>query len=97
MAWLIQNAFTQPETVPDNGNRLLIGNGYMGIRGTLEEHGKNQLAAVNLAGIYDQVGDGWREPLNAPNPLHTVLSVNGEVLALPEKQPSAHMQCLNYR
>ncbi len=97
MAWLIQNAFTQPETVPDNGNRLLIGNGYMGIRGTLEEHGKNQLAAVNLAGIYDQVGDGWREPLNAPNPLHTVLSVNDEVLALPEKQPFAHMQCLNYR
>lgn len=97
MAWLIQNELTAQETVADNGNRLLIGNGYMGIRGTLEEHGKNQLAAVNLAGIYDQVGDGWREPLNAPNPLHTVLSVNGDTLALPEKEPLEHVQCLDYR
>lgn len=97
MTWMIQNDYVEQETVADNGNRLLIGNGYMGIRGTLDEHGKEQLAAINLAGIYDQVGDGWREPLNAPNPLHTVLSVEAEVLALPEKQPLAHMQSLNFR
>lgn len=97
MAWFIENGFTARETAADNGNRFLIGNGYMGIRGTLEEHGKEQLAAINLAGIYDQVGDGWREPLNAPNPLHTVLSVDGEPLALPEKQPLEHRQGLQYR
>lgn len=97
MAWIIQNHDMAQETVADNGNRLLIGNGYMGIRGTLEEHGKDQLAAINLAGIYDQVGDGWREPLNAPNPLHTVLTVNGDVLALPKKQPLEHTQMLDYR
>lgn len=97
MAWVIQNNDIAQETVADNGNRLLIGNGCMGIRGTLDEHGKAQLAAINLAGIYDQVGDGWREPLNAPNPLHTVLSVNGDALVLPEKQPVAHIQSLDYR
>ncbi len=97
MAWFIQNDSITQETVADNGNRLLIGNGYIGIRGTLEEHGKDQLAAINLAGIYDQVGNGWREPLNAPNSLHTVLSVNGAVLALPENQPVSHMQSLDYR
>lgn len=97
MEWMIQNDFTKQETVADNGNRFLIGNGYMGIRGTLEEHGKDQLAAVNLAGIYDQVGSGWREPLNAPNPLHTLLSVGGEMLALPQRQPLEHIQGLDYR
>lgn len=97
MTWTLQNDFVNNETVADNGNRFLIGNGYMGIRGTLEEHGKEQLAAVNLAGIFDKVGDGWREPLNAPNPLHTVLSVGGETLALPEKQPISHTQGLDYR
>ncbi len=97
MAWIIQNDFTNQETVADNGNRFLIGNGYLGIRGTLEEHGKAQLAAVNLAGIFDKVGDGWREPLNAPNPLYTVLRVDDEAYTVPEKQPIAHIQGLNYR
>jgi len=97
MMWKIQNSFINQETVADNGNRLLIGNGYMGIRGTLEEHGKQQLAAINLAGIYDRVSDGWREPLNAPNPLRTILSVNGNVLTLPETEPIEHTQSLDYR
>ena len=97
MTWVMENNTIAQETVADNGNRLLIGNGYLGIRGTLEEHGKEQLAAINLAGIYDRVGDGWREPLNAPDPLHTVLSVGGEVLALPQRKPAAHSQGLNFR
>ena len=97
MAWNIERHDFSPETVADNGNRFLVGNGYLGIRGTLDEHGKDQLAAVNLAGIYDRVGDGWREPLNAPNPLHTVLTVDGEVFALPEKAPLSHTQSLDYR
>lgn len=97
MGWSIQNDFYAQETVADNGNRFLVGNGYMGIRGTLDEHGKDQLAAINLAGIYDQVGDGWREPLNAPNPLHTLLSVGGTVATAPDNQPLKHVQSLNYR
>ena len=75
MAWSIEQTSPAPELIADNGNRFLVGNGYMGVRGTLDEHGREELAAVNLAGIYDRVGDGWREPLNAPNPLHTRLDV----------------------
>lgn len=97
MAWTIETHEFTPETVADNGNRFLVGNGYLGIRGTLDEHGKEQLAAVNLAGIYDQVGNSWREPLNAPNPLHTVLSVDADVFALPGKPPLEHTQSLDYR
>ncbi len=97
MSWMIANQDYGQEMAADNGNRFLVGNGYLGIRGTLDEHGKKQLAAVNLAGIYDQVGDGWREPLNAPNPLHTVVSVGNDVLALPERKPVEHMQSLDYR
>lgn len=97
MAWTIETHDFSREASADNGNRFLVGNGYLGIRGTLDEQGKDQLAAVNLAGIYDRVGDGWREPLNAPNPLHTVLSVEGEVFSLPEKAPLEHTQSLDYR
>ena len=90
------NSFA-PEDIADHGNRFLIGNGYLGVRGTLEEHTKGELAAVNLAGIYDQVGDGWREPLNAPNPFFTRLFCRGVPLALPGKSPQAHEQALDFR
>ncbi len=70
------------------GNRFLMGNGYMGVRGTLEEAGKDKLAAINLAGIYDKVGDGWREPLNAPNPFYVIHPFS-------EKEMVSHKQGLD--
>lgn len=86
-----------PSDIPDLGNRFLVGNGYMGVRGTLEEYGVQQLTAVNLAGIYDRFGDGWREPLNAPNPFFLQLYENGSLLALPDSTVTAHTQALNAR
>ena len=74
----------EPAHITDNGNRFLVGNGYMGIRGTLDEYEKEHLPAINLAGIYDKVGDGWREPLNAPNVCFAYLRVDGTVYRLPE-------------
>ena len=93
----IENDLISPESIPDNGNRLLVGNGCLGIRGTLEEAGKEQLAAVNIAGIYDRVGDGWREPLNAPNPLDTRLRVNGQMLSALDGSAARHTQSLDFR
>ena len=95
MAWSIEQTSPAPELIADNGNRFLVGNGYMGVRGTLDEHGREELAAVNLAGIYDRVGDGWREPLNAPNPMHTRLNVAGEFLSAGTAR--SHVQRLDFR
>lgn len=97
MRFTLQTSSFAPEEIANNGNRFLIGSGYLGVRGTLEEHTKKELAAVNLAGIYDQVGNGWREPLNAPNPFFTRLSLDGEPLSLPQNEPLAHEQALNFR
>ena len=96
MSWQIKNDDLSPESIPDNGNRLLVGNGYLGIRGTLEEAGKAELAAINLAGIYDKVGDGWREPLNAPNPLYTRVRVGGRLLTAYDGSPDDHFQSLSF-
>lgn len=74
---LYENRFVK-EDIPWNGNRFLTGNGYFGIRGTLEEYAKEHMCAVNMAGIYDRAGDAWRESVNAPNPLYTYVVVNGK-------------------
>ena len=62
--------------IPFYGNKYLTGNGYFGIRGTMEEYKKDNMPAVNLAGIYDKVGHKWRESVNAPNPLFTYVKVD---------------------
>ncbi|MGN0182022.1 MAG: glycosyl hydrolase family 65 protein [Candidatus Ornithomonoglobus sp.] len=84
------------DNIPWNGNRFLIGNGYFGIRGTLEEYTKEQMCAVNMAGIYDRAGDAWRESVNAPNPLHTYVIVNGRKYAMPQDKPLSHTQTLDF-
>ncbi|GAB6106467.1 glycosyl hydrolase family 65 protein [Fusibacter bizertensis] len=97
MDWKISSTHYDSEATADNGNRFLIGNGYMGIRGTLDECTKEQLVAINLAGIYDQVGTGWREPLNAPNPLWTQLVVNGKNLDITDENVVSHEMDLDFR
>ena len=45
---LTESEFNEDNTAW-NGNRFLMGNGYFGIRGTLEEYTKKQMCAVNMA------------------------------------------------
>lgn len=95
--WKIDEEGFFEDRITANGNKFLVGNGYMGIRGTLTEYDKHKFTAVNLAGIYDQVGDGWREPLNAPNGLYTTVELDGESYTLPDKKPAFHSMSLDYR
>ncbi len=95
--WTIREEGYAEENVSLLGNRYLIGNGYMGIRGTLEEYEADKLPAINLAGIYDRAGDGWREPVNAPNGCFSYLRVDGEIYRLPDKTPLSHGIELDYR
>ena len=95
--WIIEEKEFFQEKITSNGNKFLVGNGYMGIRGTLQEYEKEEFPAINLAGIYDQVGDAWREPLNAPNGLYTYIEFAGKPYRLPEDLPSDHCMALDYR
>lgn len=80
-----------------NGNRFLTGNGYFGVRGTLEEYTKEHMCAINMAGIYDRVDDLWRETVNAPNPLYTYIKADGKEYRLPENEAVSHSQALDFR
>ena len=67
--WSLEKRGYDPRRVVEDGNRFLIANGYMGVRGTAEEADSSSCPAVNLAGVYDRFADRWREPVNAPNAL----------------------------
>lgn len=97
MSWTVQERIFDKERIVMNGNKYMIGNGYMGIRGTLDEFGKAELAAITLAGVYDRVGDQWRELVNAPHGLRTRLSWCGELLHAGLSEMEAHEQSLDLR
>ena len=92
---VISQAGYNKEDYTHHGNMFLTGNGAMGVRGTLCEYRKEYMPAINLGGVYDQVGDSWREPVNAPNGLFAVLTVDGEKLTLLDSKYLEHSVNLN--
>jgi len=95
--WTLQDENFAPERIVLNGNKYLLGNGAMGYRGTLEEFGSQQLVGNMIAGLYDKVGDCWREPVNAPNALFAQVIYKGKRLSVLESQIESHRQILNIR
>ena len=96
--WTLEKQGYDPGSTVDDGNRFLIANGYMGVRGTVDEADKSAFPAVNLAGVYDRNGDRWREPVNAPNGLFLRLRFNEEPMTLPERTPvSFWIFCVMHR
>ena len=95
--WTLQKRGYDPADAADDGTRFLIANGYMGVRGTVEEAGAAAFPAVNLAGVYDRFADRWREPVNAPNGLYARLFFNGAAMALGEREPLDHSLEIDYR
>jgi len=88
--WTIEREGYNPEDAAGNGNRFLTGNGFLGVRGTLEEYGAEKQVAINLAGVYDRAeNQAWRETVNAPNGLFAKIENMGNVVS--------HKQSLNIR
>ncbi|NWL89654.1 glycoside hydrolase family 65 protein [Paenibacillus sp. 79R4] len=97
MSWVIrENGFNQ-ERIAISGNKFMTGNGYMGYRGTLDEFTRSELTATIMAGLYDKVGDQWREPISAPNGLSTTVICDGVTLSVLEREPLEHEQELDIR
>ena len=95
--WRLEKMGYDPESAVDDGNRFLVANGYLGVRGTLGEADKEAFRAVNLAGVYDRNGEKWREPVNAPHGLFLRLWFNGERMTLPDRTPKSHRLSMDYR
>src|SRR5215208_3322243 len=96
MAWkIIESNQLSPQDIDRQGNKLLVGNGYIGYRGTLEEFTKDQKTATIVSGLYDKVGDLWREPVNLPNGCFVQVTYKGEMLHVLKTKVVEHMQTLD--
>ncbi len=95
--WQVKTKGFNKDEIIHNGNKFLIGNGFMGYRGTLEEFKQDEFVALNLPGVYDKYQDKWREPVNASNPLYTEVIYNGNVLNPLKITPNHHEQVIDMR
>lgn len=76
--------------IVSNGNKFLIGNGYLGYRGTLDEFTAKDCVGLNVAGLYDGVVGKWRETVNAFNPFYLEASANGAPLTVFSQNMREH-------
>lgn len=83
------------ESIMRAGNVYQIANGFMGYRGTLDEYGPAQQVGITLAGLFDQVGRAWREPVNAPNGGYTQVLAEGVPVSALDTPVMCHRQSLD--
>jgi nigerose phosphorylase len=79
------------------GNKFLLGNGFVGVRGALDEYGRAEKTACIPTGLYDQQPGKWREPVNLPNPLFVQVSIGGKALHSVDSETERHVQTLDFR
>jgi trehalose/maltose hydrolase-like predicted phosphorylase len=85
------------ESADQLGNKFLIGNGFVGVRGTLDEYGQAEKVACIPTGIYDQYPGKWREPINLPNPLFLQVTAFGNRLHAVDSSTESHAQGLDFQ
>ncbi len=95
--WEIKELGFNKENIIHFGNKFLLGHLKLGVRGTLDEYTKEELVALNLPLVYDQVGSLWRESVNAFNPLYSIIKIDGRIISLLTEIPIYHKQSLNMK
>jgi trehalose/maltose hydrolase-like predicted phosphorylase len=92
---VIEETFFDPSLGDKESVLLLLGNGRLGYRGTLEEQGKENKVALNIVGAYDRSGDKWRESVNAPNPWKVIAYHEGHEVSVRTEKPLRHSRTLD--
>jgi kojibiose phosphorylase len=93
--WEIIETTFNADQLSTTGSNFMIGNGYLGYRGTPAEWTAEQFVACIVSDTYDAAVDGWRELCNAPNGLFTALFIDGESLSLFAGQTHAYQRTLD--
>ena len=94
---IIENSFNEDQLVT-TGSNFMIGNGYLGYRGTFEEWEADQYVACIVTDTWDQAeGSRWSELCNVPNGLFTRLFVDGEMLSAFTGETSDYYRALDMR
>jgi len=97
--WLIRESGWVPD-MPDQGDResiLALGNGYIGIRGALEESPAGATPQTYVAGVFDKSTAETVEIVNLPNPFDFQIYADGAPVAVDRMDVVSHERTLDMR
>jgi kojibiose phosphorylase len=86
--WSVRADGYADDAVARDGSNFLVGNGYLGVRGTLEPWRAERYPAITVSDTYDMADGRWRELCTVPNGLYAELrDADGrDLLAVAEPQ-----------
>ena len=93
---IYEQRFVADQTIT-TGSNYMIGNGYLGYRGTFADDRAGQYVACVVTDTYDNADGVWKELVTAPNGLYTDLSVDGRPISWRDGGWTDYRRTLNFR
>ena len=93
--WIIKEDKIEKNKLPFWETLFTIGNGYIGIRGVLEEGFYGCYPGTYIAGIYDKNTSVSYELVNAPNPICMEICIDDEVMNIDTMGVLEHNRILD--
>ncbi|HUZ83516.1 MAG TPA: hypothetical protein VMU66_02385, partial [Gaiellales bacterium] len=75
--WLVEADGYEPADEASKESRFAVGNGYLGIRGSVDEGGPGSDPAVFVAGLYDGLEAGHEDMVVVPDPVTVRITLDG--------------------
>ncbi len=95
--WILREEGWSEDLQNVRESQFALGNGYMAMRGILEEVPVGAQPGTYLSGIYDGMGSLVEELVNLPNPVNIRLVVEGEKLGVETMDVVEHSRVLNLK
>lgn len=86
--WEVGERVLEPAQLLTTGSNYLIGNGYLGYRGTFPEWDAREYVGCIVSDTYDCADGVWTELCNAPNALQARWSVEGTPIVVAPDNPA---------
>jgi len=93
--WLIKETTWAKSLQNIREAQFALGNGFIGVRGVLEEIPYDASPGTYLAGIYDKITAQVTELVNFPNPFNFRFTAQGEKIGLGSMDAISHRRTLN--
>ena len=96
--WEIIEKSFDPDQLVTTGSNFMIGNGYMGYRGTFEEWRAKEYVACIVTDTWDRAkGSKWSELCNVPNGLYTRVLMEDEEVSVFSGNVTEYVRTLDMK
>ena len=95
--WLVEEEGLDPSRLNFRETLFVVGNGYLGTRGSLEEGSRGEVRGTYIAGVYDHHDSTVIDLVNVPSWLPLSVWVDGERLDVQRCKVLEHRRILDMR